>query len=109
MPLYRPLPNISPINLPALLHSGLAILVLSLPAPLSLLLLRLLGPRLLRPVLGFLGALAVGTLCGDALLHLLPHVCETPCSPPDPVVTDLRAVGPLFHHSHILTPHPWDA
>lgn len=56
-------------------------LLLSLPAPLSLLLLRLLGPRLLRPLLGFLGAVAVGTLCGDALLHLLPHVGAAPPRP----------------------------
>ncbi|XP_012661022.1 zinc transporter ZIP5 isoform X1 [Otolemur garnettii] len=62
--------------LSALLHSTLAVLLLSLPAPFSLLLLRLLGPHLLRPLLGFLGALAVGTLCGDALLHLLPHAQE---------------------------------
>uniref|UniRef100_G3MZ89 Solute carrier family 39 member 5 n=1 Tax=Bos taurus TaxID=9913 RepID=G3MZ89_BOVIN len=70
-----PAPTPSGDLLSALIHSTLAVLLLSLPAPLSLLLLRLLGPRLLRPLLGFLGAVAVGTLCGDALLHLLPHRC----------------------------------
>lgn len=66
----------------ALIHSTLAVLLLSLPHALSLLLLRLLGPRHCGPALGFLGAVAVGTLCcGDALL-LLPHVREAPSLPP---------------------------
>jgi hypothetical protein len=30
-----------------------------------------------QQMIQFLIALAVGTLCGDALLHLLPHVSET--------------------------------
>ncbi|KAF6121777.1 solute carrier family 39 member 5 [Phyllostomus discolor] len=71
--IQAPVPTPPGDLLSALVHSTLAVLLLSLPAPLSLLLLRLLGSRLLRPLLGFLGAVAVGTLCGDALLHLLPH------------------------------------
>uniref|UniRef100_F7EX56 Solute carrier family 39 member 5 n=1 Tax=Ornithorhynchus anatinus TaxID=9258 RepID=F7EX56_ORNAN len=70
--------------LAALAHSSLAVLLLSVPTPLSLLLLRLVGGQRLRPLLGFLGSLAVGTLCGDALLHLLPHVCSPSPGPAPP-------------------------
>ncbi|XP_053411938.1 zinc transporter ZIP5 isoform X2 [Nycticebus coucang] len=87
--------------LSALLHSTLAVLLLSLPAPLSLLLLRLLGPHLLPPLLGFLGALAVGTLCGDALLHLLPHAQEREHTgpgggPEEDLNPELSVLGGLF-------------
>lgn len=81
-------------------------LLLSLPAPLSLLLLRLLGPRLLRPLLGFLGAVAVGTLCGDALLHLLPHVGA---APPCPLPQAPPPRPPPRHRTSSVPPQPQPA
>ncbi|XP_067385752.1 zinc transporter ZIP5 isoform X2 [Emydura macquarii macquarii] len=58
---------------PALGWGCLAVTLLSLPSALALLLLPGLGRRRARRLLAFLAALAVGTLCGDALLHLWPH------------------------------------
>lgn len=34
------------------------------------------GKSYYHQLLQFLVALAIGTLCGDALIHLLPHVCN---------------------------------
>lgn len=53
----------------------LAITLTSLPSVLAIVLVPLLNHNLFRFLLAFLVALAVGTLCGDALLHLWPHVC----------------------------------
>ncbi|XP_019409920.1 PREDICTED: zinc transporter ZIP5 isoform X1 [Crocodylus porosus] len=58
---------------PALGWAALAVTLLSLPSALALALVRVLGRALLHQVLAFLVALAAGTLCGDALLHLWPH------------------------------------
>ncbi|XP_041701702.2 zinc transporter ZIP10-like isoform X1 [Coregonus clupeaformis] len=59
--------------LKALGWSSLALVVISLPSLLALSLVPLLPPDRLRSFLCPMTALAVGTLCGDALLHLLPH------------------------------------
>ncbi|XP_069509849.1 zinc transporter ZIP5 [Ambystoma mexicanum] len=51
----------------------LAITVISVPSLLAILLVPFLSRSIFHFLLVFLVALAVGTLCGDALLHLLPH------------------------------------
>ncbi|XP_064408389.1 zinc transporter ZIP10-like [Latimeria chalumnae] len=50
-----------------------AITMISLPSFLAVLLVPLLNRKFFQFLLAFLVPLAVGTLCGDALLHLLPH------------------------------------
>ncbi|XP_029450570.1 zinc transporter ZIP5 isoform X2 [Rhinatrema bivittatum] len=59
--------------LPALGWGFLAVTLISVPSILAVVLVPFLSRALLRSLLTFLVALAVGTLCGDALLHLLPH------------------------------------
>nr|XP_046200261.1 zinc transporter ZIP10-like isoform X2 [Oncorhynchus gorbuscha] len=66
--------------LKALGWSSLALVVISLPSLLALSLVPLLPPARLRSFLCPMTALAVGTLCGDALLHLLPHAKTGPHS-----------------------------
>ncbi|XP_050190469.1 zinc transporter ZIP5 [Myiozetetes cayanensis] len=59
---------------PALGWALLAVASVSLPSALAVLLVPLLSRGFFRSLLAFLVALAMGTLCGDALLHLWPHV-----------------------------------
>nr|XP_033791469.1 zinc transporter ZIP5 isoform X2 [Geotrypetes seraphini] len=54
----------------------LAITLISIPSLLAVVLVPFLSRAILHSLLAFLVALAVGTLCGDALLHLLPHAQE---------------------------------
>ncbi|KAJ7317838.1 hypothetical protein JRQ81_004000 [Phrynocephalus forsythii] len=56
----------------------LAITLTSLPSVLAIVLVPLLSHKVFHSLLAFLVALAVGTLCGDALLHLWPHAQASP-------------------------------
>lgn len=55
------------------LFSYLAVIVISACGVLGLAVIPIMQKRFYQPLLQFLVALAVGTLAGDALLHLLPH------------------------------------
>ncbi|XP_059727702.1 zinc transporter ZIP5 [Haemorhous mexicanus] len=85
---------------PALGWALLAVLSVSLPSALAVLLLPLRARGSFRSLLAFLVALAVGTLCGDALLHLWPHAQgrhpEAPGEPSPAVLQGLAVLGGIY-------------
>lgn len=62
----------------AWLGGFISITVISLLSLLGIVLIPLMGKVFFKFLLSFLVALAVGTLSGDALLHLIPHVSLVP-------------------------------
>ncbi|XP_063376407.1 zinc transporter ZIP10 isoform X1 [Cydia fagiglandana] len=59
------------------IYASLSILVISATGLLGVAVVPLLKSAIFSQVLHFLVAVAVGTLCGDALLHLLPHALKS--------------------------------
>ncbi|XP_053500163.1 zinc transporter ZIP10 [Ictalurus furcatus] len=81
----------------ALGWASVALLVISLPSLMALGLTPLIPPAALRTFLCPMAAMAVGTLCGDALLHLLPHANSGPHSDHhDAVLKGLSVLGGLY-------------
>ncbi|GAA6070273.1 zinc transporter ZIP5, partial [Tachysurus ichikawai] len=77
--------------------ASVALLVISLPSLLALGLTPLVPPAALRSFLCPMAAMAVGTLCGDALLHLLPHANSGPHSDhQNAVLKGLSVFGGLY-------------
>ncbi|MBN3297666.1 S39A5 protein, partial [Amia calva] len=81
----------------ALGWGSLALTVISLPSLLALGTVPLLPSHCLHTLLCPLAALAVGTLCGDALLHLLPHAGKgSHAELRDAVLKGLCVLGGLY-------------
>ncbi|XP_077295747.1 zinc/iron regulated transporter-related protein 71B [Arctopsyche grandis] len=57
----------------AWIYAGLSVLLISATGLLGVAIMPIMHSKMFDKLLHFLVALAVGTLCGDALLHLLPH------------------------------------
>ncbi|XP_047042167.1 zinc transporter ZIP10 [Helicoverpa zea] len=66
------------------IYATLSILVISATGLLGVAIVPLLKSVIFSHVLHFLVAVAVGTLCGDALLHLLPHALKSHGPPSAP-------------------------
>ncbi|CAH2067000.1 unnamed protein product, partial [Iphiclides podalirius] len=66
------------------LYASLSILVISATGLFGVAIVPLLKSVIFSHVLHFLVAVAVGTLCGDALLHLLPHALKSHGPPSEP-------------------------
>lgn len=87
-PLTLPSPNL-PRNANAFINQNffvsvwgygfLSITVISLTSLLAIAVIPLMRHSIYKRIMSFLVALAVGTLSGDALLHLIPHVRRTTC------------------------------
>ena len=58
-------------------YGFLSITIISLSSLLVIAIIPLIGHSVYHKLMSFLVALAVGTLSGDALLHLIPHVSTT--------------------------------
>ncbi|XP_049869814.1 zinc transporter ZIP10 [Pectinophora gossypiella] len=66
------------------IYASLSILVISATGLLGVAVVPLLKSVIFSHVLHFLVAVAVGTLCGDALLHLMPHALRSHGPPSQP-------------------------
>lgn len=90
------------IGLPAWLGGFIAISIISFLSLLGVILVPLMNRVFFKFLLSFLVALAVGTLSGDALLHLLPHVSSVICPSPAVFYPHTLKVQALGLHSDSL-------